>query len=78
MPLQVNQLGVYGGFIGNYQDAVEVVRRSSQSDIRFRLLAEVTLTVYTPLTLVKAVQLTITSQRLLCAEHDAQQQQQQL
>lgn len=45
MPLQVNQLGVYGGFIGNYKDAVEVVRRSSQSDVRFRLLAEVTLTV---------------------------------
>lgn len=36
----VNQLGVYGGFIGNYKDAVEVVRRSSHSDVRFRLLAE--------------------------------------
>lgn len=73
MPLQVNQLGVYGGFIGNYKDAVEVVRRSSQSDVRFRLLAEVTLTVYAPLTLVEAVQLTITSQRLYVTEHDAKQ-----
>lgn len=36
----VNQLGVYGGFIGNYEDAIEVVRRCSHLDARFRMLAE--------------------------------------
>lgn len=41
LPLQVNQIGLYGGFIGNYEEAVEVVRRCSLSDPRFRTLAEV-------------------------------------
>lgn len=41
-PPQVNQFGLYGGFIGNYEEAVEVVRRRcSQADVRFRTLAEV-------------------------------------
>uniref|UniRef100_H3BYX7 Si:dkey-33c9.6 n=1 Tax=Tetraodon nigroviridis TaxID=99883 RepID=H3BYX7_TETNG len=40
LPPQVNQLGLYGGFIGNYKEAVEVVRRCSQADVRFRTLAE--------------------------------------
>lgn len=39
--LQVNQIGLYGGFIGNYEEAVEVVRRCAHSDHRFRTLAEV-------------------------------------
>lgn len=40
-PLQVNQIGLYGGFIGNYEEAVEVVRKCTQSDPRFRTLAQV-------------------------------------
>lgn len=40
-PPQVNQFGLYGGFIGNYKAAVEVVRRCSHADARFRTLAEV-------------------------------------
>nr|XP_043877733.1 active breakpoint cluster region-related protein isoform X3 [Solea senegalensis] len=36
----VNQIGLYGGFIQNYEDAVEVVRKCTQSDPRFRTLAE--------------------------------------
>ncbi|CAN9509623.1 unnamed protein product [Ophioblennius macclurei] len=36
----VNQIGVYGGFIGNYEKAVEVVRKCTHSDQRFRTLAE--------------------------------------
>ncbi|TMS02309.1 Active breakpoint cluster region-related protein [Larimichthys crocea] len=39
-PLQVNQIGLYGGFIGNYEEAVEVVRKCTQSDPRFRTLAQ--------------------------------------
>lgn len=40
-PPQVNQFGLYGGFIGNYEEAVGVVRRCSRADVRFRTLAEV-------------------------------------
>ncbi|XP_056299074.1 active breakpoint cluster region-related protein isoform X2 [Pseudoliparis swirei] len=36
----VNQIGLYGGFIGNYEEAVEVVRRCTLSDPRFRTLAQ--------------------------------------
>nr|XP_019950927.1 PREDICTED: active breakpoint cluster region-related protein-like isoform X2 [Paralichthys olivaceus] len=36
----VNQIGLYGGFIENYEEAVAVVRRCTQSDPRFRTLAE--------------------------------------
>ncbi|XP_040887801.1 active breakpoint cluster region-related protein [Toxotes jaculatrix] len=36
----VNQIGVYGGFIGNYEEALEVVQKCTQSDPRFRTLAE--------------------------------------
>ncbi|XP_067380412.1 active breakpoint cluster region-related protein isoform X2 [Channa argus] len=36
----VNQIGLYGGFIQNYEDAVQVVRKCTQSDPRFRTLAE--------------------------------------
>ncbi|CAJ1086164.1 active breakpoint cluster region-related protein-like [Xyrichtys novacula] len=36
----VNQLGLYGGFIGNYEEAVEIVRKCSLSDERFRILAQ--------------------------------------
>nr|XP_046237451.1 active breakpoint cluster region-related protein isoform X2 [Scatophagus argus] len=36
----VNQIGLYGGFIANYEEAVEVVRKCTQSDPRFRTLAE--------------------------------------
>ncbi|XP_018551974.1 active breakpoint cluster region-related protein isoform X1 [Lates calcarifer] len=36
----VNQIGLYGGFIGNYEEAVEIVRKCTQSDPRFRTLAE--------------------------------------
>ncbi|XP_071315580.1 active breakpoint cluster region-related protein isoform X1 [Trachinotus anak] len=36
----VNQIGLYGGFIENYEEAVEVVRKCTQSDPRFRTLAE--------------------------------------
>ncbi|XP_028853634.1 breakpoint cluster region protein isoform X2 [Denticeps clupeoides] len=36
----VSQLAVYRGFIDNYESAVETVRRCSQSDLRFRTLAE--------------------------------------
>ncbi|XP_071062626.1 breakpoint cluster region protein isoform X1 [Pseudochaenichthys georgianus] len=36
----VNQLGLYGGFIGNYEEAVQVVRKCTQSDPRFRTLAQ--------------------------------------
>lgn len=36
----VNQIGVYGGFIGNYEEAVEVVRKCTHSDPRFRTLAQ--------------------------------------
>ncbi len=39
--LQVNQLGVYRGFIDNYENAVEIVQKCMQSDQRFRTLAEV-------------------------------------
>ncbi|KAG7243436.1 hypothetical protein INR49_011893 [Caranx melampygus] len=40
LELMVNQLGLYGGFIENYEEAVEVVRKCTQSDPRFRTLAE--------------------------------------
>uniref|UniRef100_A0A672ZEJ1 Si:dkey-33c9.6 n=1 Tax=Sphaeramia orbicularis TaxID=375764 RepID=A0A672ZEJ1_9TELE len=36
----VNQIGLYGGFIENYEDAVEVVRKCTNSDPRFRTLAQ--------------------------------------
>ncbi|XP_016405234.1 breakpoint cluster region protein [Sinocyclocheilus rhinocerous] len=36
----VNQLGVYRGFIDNYESAVEIVQKCMQSDQRFRTLAE--------------------------------------
>ncbi|XP_026174895.1 active breakpoint cluster region-related protein isoform X2 [Mastacembelus armatus] len=36
----VNHIGLYGGFIENYEKAVEVVRKCTQSDPRFRTLAE--------------------------------------
>ncbi|KAK7171018.1 hypothetical protein R3I94_001045 [Phoxinus phoxinus] len=36
----VNQLGVYRGFIDNYENAVEIVLKCMQSDQRFRTLAE--------------------------------------
>nr|XP_020467023.1 active breakpoint cluster region-related protein-like [Monopterus albus] len=36
----VNQIGLYGGFIENYEKAIEVVRKCTQSDPRFRTLAE--------------------------------------
>ncbi|XP_028284942.1 active breakpoint cluster region-related protein [Parambassis ranga] len=36
----VNRIGVYGGFIENYEKAVEVVRKCTQSDPRFRTLAQ--------------------------------------
>lgn len=39
--LQVNQIGLYRGFIENYEEAVEVVRKCTQTDPRFRTLAEV-------------------------------------
>lgn len=72
--LQVNQLGVYGGFIGNYEDAIEVVRRCSHLDARFRMLAEVTQTLQTlhlSRLLKNDVPLTVASFYLFCAEHDA-------
>uniref|UniRef100_A0A3B3RXX5 Si:dkey-33c9.6 n=1 Tax=Paramormyrops kingsleyae TaxID=1676925 RepID=A0A3B3RXX5_9TELE len=37
---QVSQLGVYRGFIDNYESAVEIVRTCTQADQRFRTLAE--------------------------------------
>ncbi|XP_042582973.1 active breakpoint cluster region-related protein [Cyprinus carpio] len=36
----VNQLGVYRGFIDNYENAVDIVQKCMQSDQRFRTLAE--------------------------------------
>ncbi|XP_054457352.1 active breakpoint cluster region-related protein isoform X2 [Anoplopoma fimbria] len=36
----VNQIGLYGGFIANYEEAVEVVRKCTHSDPRFRTLAQ--------------------------------------
>ncbi|XP_017281706.1 active breakpoint cluster region-related protein [Kryptolebias marmoratus] len=36
----INHLSLYGGFIENYEKAVEVVRKCTQSDPRFRTLAE--------------------------------------
>ncbi|KAF0029271.1 hypothetical protein F2P81_018376 [Scophthalmus maximus] len=36
----VNQIGLYGGFIENYEEAVAVVGKCAQSDPRFRTLAE--------------------------------------
>ncbi|XP_055756814.1 active breakpoint cluster region-related protein-like isoform X1 [Salvelinus fontinalis] len=36
----LSQLGVYRGFIDNYESAVEIVRRCTQTDQRFRILAE--------------------------------------
>ncbi|XP_036002298.1 breakpoint cluster region protein isoform X2 [Fundulus heteroclitus] len=36
----VNHLGLYGGFIENYEKAVEVVRKCTQSNSCFRTLAE--------------------------------------
>ncbi|KAK1890234.1 Active breakpoint cluster region-related protein [Dissostichus eleginoides] len=36
----VNQLGLYGGFIGNYEEAVQVVHKCTQTDPRFRTLAQ--------------------------------------
>ncbi|XP_059211105.1 active breakpoint cluster region-related protein [Centropristis striata] len=36
----VNQIGLYGGFIENYEEAVEVVRKCTHSEPRFRTLAE--------------------------------------
>ncbi|KAI4897053.1 hypothetical protein NFI96_011402 [Prochilodus magdalenae] len=37
---QVSQLGLYRGFIDNYENAVQIVRKSTQSNTRFRILAE--------------------------------------
>ncbi|XP_073668189.1 active breakpoint cluster region-related protein isoform X2 [Paramisgurnus dabryanus] len=36
----VNQLGVYRGFIDNYENALRIVQKGMQSDQRFRTLAE--------------------------------------
>lgn len=36
----VNQLGVYRGFIDNYENAVKIVQKCMLSDQRFRILAE--------------------------------------
>ncbi|XP_017578535.1 active breakpoint cluster region-related protein isoform X1 [Pygocentrus nattereri] len=36
----VSQLGLYRGFIDNYESAVQIVRKSTQSNPRFRVLAE--------------------------------------
>ncbi|XP_053272508.1 active breakpoint cluster region-related protein isoform X1 [Pleuronectes platessa] len=36
----VNQIGLYGGFIENYEEAVAIVGKCTQSDPRFRTLAE--------------------------------------
>ncbi|XP_042368351.1 active breakpoint cluster region-related protein isoform X2 [Plectropomus leopardus] len=36
----VNHIGLYGGFIGNYEDAVEIVHKCTNSDPRFRTLAQ--------------------------------------
>ncbi|XP_060777929.1 active breakpoint cluster region-related protein isoform X2 [Neoarius graeffei] len=36
----VSQLGVYRGFIDNYENAVEIVKKCTQSDPRFRTLAQ--------------------------------------
>ncbi|KAL0970286.1 hypothetical protein UPYG_G00239870 [Umbra pygmaea] len=36
----VSQLGVYRGFIENYENAVDIVRRCTQTEHRFRILAE--------------------------------------
>ncbi|XP_041739963.2 active breakpoint cluster region-related protein isoform X2 [Coregonus clupeaformis] len=36
----VSQLGVYRGFIDNYESAVKIVRSCTQTDQRFRILAE--------------------------------------
>uniref|UniRef100_A0A3Q2Q6R6 DH domain-containing protein n=1 Tax=Fundulus heteroclitus TaxID=8078 RepID=A0A3Q2Q6R6_FUNHE len=44
--LTVNHLGLYGGFIENYEKAVEVVRKCTQSNSCFRTLAEL---LYKPL-----------------------------
>lgn len=46
LPLQVSQIGLYGGFIENYVKAVEVVRKCTHSDPRFRTLAEVLKTLH--------------------------------
>lgn len=37
----MNHVGLYGGFIQNYQDALDVVQRRVDSDPRFRTLAQV-------------------------------------
>lgn len=37
----MNHIGLYGGFIANYEEAVQVVRKCTQSESRFRTLAEV-------------------------------------
>uniref|UniRef100_A0A7N6A6R5 Uncharacterized protein n=1 Tax=Anabas testudineus TaxID=64144 RepID=A0A7N6A6R5_ANATE len=39
--LFLKMIGLYGGFIENYKAAVQVVRKCTQSDPRFRTLAEV-------------------------------------
>ncbi|KAM3590067.1 uncharacterized protein V6R79_003178 [Siganus canaliculatus] len=36
----VNQIGLYGGFIENYEEAVAIVRKCTQTDPRFRTLAQ--------------------------------------
>ncbi|XP_055012269.1 active breakpoint cluster region-related protein isoform X2 [Boleophthalmus pectinirostris] len=36
----VNQIGLYGGYIENYVDAVNVVQKCTQADPRFKTLAE--------------------------------------
>ncbi|KAI5625834.1 active breakpoint cluster region-related protein-like [Silurus asotus] len=36
----VSQLGVYRGFIDNYENAVDIVKKCTQSDPRFRTLAQ--------------------------------------
>ncbi|XP_029932091.1 breakpoint cluster region protein isoform X2 [Myripristis murdjan] len=36
----VNQIGVYRGYIDNYEKAVEIVVKCTQSDLRFRTLAQ--------------------------------------
>ncbi|TSL41021.1 Active breakpoint cluster region-related protein [Bagarius yarrelli] len=36
----VSQLGVYRGFIDNYENAVEIVKKCTQSDPRFRTIAQ--------------------------------------
>lgn len=72
MPPQVNQLGLYGGFIGNYEEAVEVVRRCSQADVRFRTLAEVRQAPPPAVTPPPTFALKLTNELCPSPEHDVQ------